>query len=148
VKLFLIFGDGAVGKSSTIRALTGLFRGGECAVHLSQPQGIHEFWVEVRSLQEKEWSPEKAVALLEDKDCEFGLIALRQSEWNAQPAGFEFVHALKEAGHEVAGSCVIGPLTDPALLKLGDKTTHLDSEKTPEAANFRASVLRELWGIT
>ena len=148
--VYIVAGDGSCGKSSTIRALTGARVRGKINIAFSTPQGILDAWVEIRSLQESpnDLSPENFNQVLKNSGCQLAIIALRANQYNGQPDVQNYIDALQNAGHRIAGFGQLGshwpqPTTNPQI-----QVVPVPVQSANSAPNQRAALLRTAWHIS
>ena len=89
-EIFVIMGRVGIGKSSTIRALTGLFHGGKTDVQTVQGT-LKNIYVEIRSLQEKGILPSKFIS--DHNNDTYILLSLRIDSFKGYPNGLTYLQA-------------------------------------------------------
>ncbi len=141
-RVFIIMGHRKVRKTSTIRALTGVYKFGEWDVTTSD-MGVLKIYIHLSALQEKMITPE--VFLRDNKNHENILVPLRIDGGYKYPKGIEYIKKIIEAKWVIAGVVV---LKEQELVNSGfldERRLHFlpNSENTP--SNQIASKIRNWW---
>ena len=136
--VFIIMGKTKTKKSATIRALTGVFNGGDWEV-ATQNETI-DIFVQVRALQEAGISPENFIR--QRNGSSNILVCLWIPKGNRQPDGHTYIKAFLKAGWNIKEIVVLGTNELPYYLPKGTPTIP-DSQNQP--ANGIACRIRKLW---
>lgn len=147
--VYLIIGEGRCGKSSLVRALTGVYRHRRMGVRLMPPENRDiDIAIWSQSCQESGDSPEDILQYLQDETAPYVLMTIR---FHTIPgmAPFDAIEYYKliEANHNIVGVAFMGPRPENEILQF---------DTIPQAAvvadclinpiNANASIVRHTWG--
>lgn len=143
VEIYALLGGHNVRKSSTVRALSGVYNRGlwQIATH----DHHDKFFVETRALQEAETSAAAFIAEVTELAPERVLVPLRVDAFRRHPRGAEYLSEFQRAGWQIAGIGLLGPTGAPwagGLLGFPAPLFFPGSRTTPAnaiAAQFRAA---------
>ena len=149
VDCYFIIGDDSVGKSATIRALTGIWAA-EPAWPIRYIDGIYNTYVLVRSAQEgMRIRPPDLISDISNSGSPRAIVPLRLDPHNGAPSANDYISALGQHGWPIKGIGIIGErlseVNVPAgcfVVRMADRSTSLTM-----CANERASYLRFGWQI-
>jgi hypothetical protein len=147
--VYLILGNGKLGKSTLVRHLTGIREASIVEISRSNNVSI-SLWAWMRSAQEMPKSPMEILALIDHQDkvsCTDILLPLRILPANNQPGYLEYVNAIVNAGHSIVQSIV---LTDQASISTQFQIINpfVVPNTVHRPSNSVASQVRALWGWT
>lgn len=145
-RVYLILGDGKMGKSTLIRHLTGIREASLVDIALSGNQTI-ALWAWMRSAQEMPKSPAEIVSLIgnfNSAHCTDILLPLRILPANYQPGYLSYVNAIASAGHSIVQSIV---LTNQAHVAptFQQISPNIISNSLSQPSNVIAANVRALW---
>lgn len=137
-------GHGYMGKSSTIRALTGVFHAGYADVQTVQGT-LNNIYVEIRSLQEKKISPSEFIG--DHHNDAYILVSLRIDSLGQHPNGLTYLRDFITQNWRVRGNTILGNSPLPYSLPPGVPTPlHiLTSTHARMPANQIAHRIRSVW---
>lgn len=142
--IWIIMGHGDIGKSSTIRALTGVPR--RKHTEIETVQGVmNRVWVEIRSLQENKISPTKFRR--DHNNDRYILVNLRIDTYGIYPNGLAYLQDFINNNWQIRGISVLGSNPLPYSLPSGIPTP-LHIPTTIHAripANEMAHRIRNVW---
>ena len=143
-EIFVIMGRVGIGKSSTIRALTGLFHGGKTDVQTVQGT-LKNIYVEIRSLQEKGILPSKFIS--DHNNDTYILLSLRIDSFKGYPNGLTYLQAFINNNWQVKEITILGNSPLPYSLPPGIPTPlHIPtSTQARIPANQIAHQIRNVW---
>ena len=146
VDCYLLIGDGSVGKSATVRALTGI-RVQEQAWPVRYADGVHKTFVLMRSAQEGSPTlPSNLIADILSSGSQRALITLRFAPFNSAPSANDYISALGSQGWAIKGIGLIGD--GLAGITIPSACIVVRMARRPLAsANERAAYLRTGWQI-
>jgi len=143
--VYVILGNGNTRKSSTIRALTGV-AGRQVQFNVARlNQPIIPVFVSAAALQEKNQGPQAFIQLINGKDYQHALIALRDRPANHQPAGADYVTAFMQAGWGIAQTVLLGAQALRYPLPQGAPIPQSIPTSASMPANQIASIVRSWW---
>lgn len=145
-KIYVIIGTGRCGKSSLVRALTGVYRSASIEIGLDDKKST--FWARVmpQSAQEANLSPEK---LLEKLDKDWGsthaIVTLRLNNYNGQGPAIDYMNALVTK-HSIEKIVFMGK--DPVVdtFKFGKTQLNVIASSYSRPVNGNANMVRNWWG--
>jgi len=140
--VWVIMGHAAVGKSSTIRALTGVWRLGKTNVQTVQGT-LNDIFIQVRSLQEKGIKPSDFI-IVHNSD-RYILLSLRINSRTQYPNGLRYIQAFINNNWRIREIIVLGTNVLPYNLPRSIPTPMFipNSKNTP--ANQIAHQIRGIW---
>ena len=160
-KIYCIVGDENMGKSSLIRALTGVRIGEPTRITFKSTNLTRDFWVEMVSLQEehkeehkkekhKSLSIKEAIELIKDKTESYFIIPLRfGSSKNSFSSAEEYLQAfLDKDGWIIENIVILGEDTfsNEALKSKLNVITRIP-QPFENTINKNASIIREAWNF-
>lgn len=143
--IYLIIGNANSGKSSTIRALTGLGshnRSKRISItFLNNTE--HEFFVQTSAAQEKNMNVNRLIRVINNANSEYNLIALRFDRPSTFPNYLSYLSRFEQEGWQIKKIVLLGnheflPQYQPILLRFDNP---LD-----QTINKNASDIRKNWG--
>ena len=140
--VYIVMGNGKTRKSALIRAISGVRNRGKYEVEDTTPTK-HEFFIQVRSLQEAKIDPQRFISEIQAENAQHVLLALRINRLNGQPDGVSYINAFQSAAWNINGIVVMGanpPAGLPAV------PTTMMNNPTSRAANEMANIIRQAWG--
>lgn len=142
--VILIIGHGACGKSSLVRALTGVARRSRNGIRDINGEDL-KFNIWIRSAQEAWKSP--ANVLKEVNECAGPnvLLTLRFHKYNKQPEGKEYVDLLKKH-HNVSKIIFLSAHEIPVSFPFPEGETESIGNAWENPVNANASIAREFLG--
>jgi energy-coupling factor transporter ATP-binding protein EcfA2 len=140
-KIYLIIGEKNSGKSSIIRALTGIRISGK--INIAIPTEV-TFYVQLMSFQEEAMqNPSNAIKSLKKINCESNLCALRLNKTQNFPDAQTYIDALINEGWEIAGIIVLGE--NNLQQQFHQLCVHTINPPKEYSINKNASKIRKWW---
>ena len=140
----IIMGDSQVGKSRTIRALTGVFKSIPSQIKTKDGKVIDVF-VQIRALQEDGISPEEFIK--EHDSDKYILLGLRVNGGHRNPHGLDYIEKLRSHGWNIKDIYVLGrELSDLPFSLPHDISAYSIKDSKSMPANEIACKIRERWG--
>ncbi|MCW8898116.1 MAG: hypothetical protein OQJ96_05905 [Flavobacteriales bacterium] len=143
--IYIIIGHGACGKSSLVRALTGIYSGGAIRFIRSVNGTDTKFAIWVRSRQEVGDKPAKVLEDVKNNKETNVLLTLRFGEYNRCPEAKEYVDLLMTE-HNVSHIVYMGSDKEPATLTYSTIKSIVIGNSVDTPVNANASVARKLFG--
>jgi len=140
--VFIIMGDGSKRKSALIRVLSGARNRGIYEIEETS-SNKHQFFIQIRSLQEANISPQSFISEIQAENAQHVLLALRINRLNGQPDGLNYINAFQNAGWNISGIVMMGA---NATTGLPAAPSTIMNNPTSRAANEMANVVRQAWG--
>lgn len=141
-KVWIVMGNAQVGKSSAIRALTGVYRSGRTDVQTVHGR-LNGIFVQVRSLQEKGISPQDFISARDDD--EYILLALRVNQAGGCPNGLSYMQAFTGNNWMINRVTVLGTDNLPYNLPQGIPNPLYIRNSGNIPANQTAHRIRNAW---
>lgn len=142
--IYIIIGHGACGKSSLVRALTGIYRGASRLIRSVNGTDTR-FAIWVRSRQEVGFQPKKVLKDVNSCNEKHILLTLRFESYNNCPEGKEYVDLLLTE-HNVSHILYMGNGGNPATLEYPNIENIVISNSLKKPVNVNASVARKFFG--
>ena len=139
----IIMGDPQVGKSRTIRALTGVFKSSPSQIKTEDGRVIDAF-VQIRALQEDVITPEEFIKK-HDSD-EYILLCLRINGGHRNPSGLEYIEKFRSHGWNIKDIYVLGRELSDLPFSLPHDISAYSIKDSNIPANEIACKIRERWG--
>ena len=143
--VFIVIGDGGTRKSALVRALTGASNRRIYDIEDSS-SNKQQFFVQVRSLQEANISPQNFILEMQSKNVSNILTTLRINGVNGQQSGVDYIAAFRNAGWLIDGIAIMSAATINGLPTNYTPITIPFINSTARAANEMASNIRQTWG--
>ena len=140
--VYVIMGDKNTRKSSTIRALTGVYNKGVYEIAIQGGQVIDVF-VQISSLQESGISPQEFIK--ETKNYQHILLSLWILSGNGQPDGLTYIQDFINAGWDIREIVVLGMNNLPYNLPTNAPKPKYIQNSINLPANQIASQIRNWW---
>lgn len=137
INVYVVIGQARTGKSTLIRKLSGAYFRGKYNIQDSENKP-HEFFVQIRSLQEATLEPDKFIKEMEMGEIKNVLVALRKTS-RKYLDGCDIVDAFDRAGWKIKGTVNMEEFENNIreISKKGD----LDS-----ITSIRVAKVRKKWG--
>ena len=139
----IIMGDSKVRKSSTIRALTGVFRSSRPQIKTTDGLVINVF-VQIRALQEVAITPEEFIKKHDSE--EYILLGLRINGGHRNPSGLEYIEKFRSHGWNIKDIYVLGRELSDLPFSLPHDISAYSIKDSNIPANEIACKIRERWG--
>lgn len=143
-RIYILIGETETGKSSIIRALSGVHNQGHRAI-MTTNRDILEFRVWTTSSQEFGHTPQDDLNVFNDTDEEFILMSLRYEALNSEfPEAQTYIDAYEGAGHLIEQVVI---LRNHPELNFGQSEPEIHSILRPRQwpINGNASQIRNWW---
>jgi len=141
-KVWIIMGNAHVGKSSAIRALTGVYRSDYTDVQTVHGR-LNDVFVQIRSLQEKDIPPQNFINAHNDDG--YILLALRIGQVGVCPNGLNYIQAFAGNNWMINGVIVLGINNLPYNLPHGVPNPLFIPNSVDTPANHVAHRIRRAW---
>lgn len=135
-------GEGGTGKSTTTRALTGIYRSSHKDVETNQGT-LRNVFVQIRSLQEINATPQQFVS--EYSNEQFILVSLRVGHPNTTNNGLDYVHHFVNMGWDIRKIVVLNRNNLPFSLPTSIQTPLYIPNSKNLPANQIAHLIRNNW---
>ena len=149
-KIYYIVGEARTGKSSLCRSITGVSKFAIKRLSILD-DNVFNFFIHVRSLQEKEISVQSAIDLLEKNDCEFNIITLRFKELKINniiyPSAETYIKDFEAKGWNTFGIVVLGNHELPLSFNTNATITTTYNFPKQKPINKLASLVRKSWNL-
>lgn len=145
-RIFVIIGDGKCGKSSVVRALTGVYHHKDMLIRQSNQAGDILVGVWSQSAQEGGYSPEDILRFINDSGAMNILLVLRfvPAPLMAPFSAIEYYELIRKH-HNISQIVFMGPHEEvPSFPTTPNSNTLNLCKKRPINAN--AAMIREWWG--
>ena len=142
--VYIIIGNAKTRKSSTIRALTGVYRSIMRRVAISTVTTVNMF-VQVISLQEDNISSKKIIE--KHNSDEYILLSLRLNHANGLPSGLDYINDFLSNHWNIQQIVVLGHA--PQTIAFPNQITNINSFwsiNDNTATNSIANQIRRWWG--
>lgn len=140
--VWVILGDAQARKSSTIRALTGVYNSAEQDIQ-STTRRLSMVWVQVPSLQEAKIS--RTAFQIKQGSRNYILLNLRINSMTIYPDGLAYIQYFISQNWNIQEVVVMGRNTLPYTLPAG-VPTHFIPNSSTTPANENAHDIRQQWG--
>lgn len=137
INVYVVIGQARTGKSTLIRKLSGAYFRGKYNIQDSV-QKTHEFFVQIRSLQEAKLKPEVFIKEMEMGKINNVLVALRKTS-RICSGWCDYVEAFKKAGWKIKGTVNMEEFENN--IREVSKKEILDS-----ITSIRIAKVRKKWG--
>jgi hypothetical protein len=153
ISAYIVAGPGGVGKSSVIRALTGIGAAAKQPlpwyIEFVQPTGLTRAFVSPTSLQERpnwDWTtPEGFVRKVDAMGCRHVILALRCNATMQRPPLVDYIKTFYNNNWSIY--CASIERCAPLLGNISLTFLHECVKGSPAASNSNAALLRKSWGI-
>lgn len=140
---YIIIGEAKQRKSSTIRALTGVWR--KDIFKLATNGNILDTYIQVQSLQEAGLTPQQFISEVNNNQCNAVLTSLRTRAVTGGnfPHCIKYIQEFQNAGWNIKGIAVLGATSLNYNLPLGIQNPIYIPSSDP--TNKIASIIRTQW---
>lgn len=145
-KIYVIIGDGRCGKSSLVRALTGVYRSATVEIGLEDKKT--NFWMRVlpQSAQEANLSPEKLLEKLEQHGgSTYALVVVRLHSYKGHGPALDYLNALDKV-HTIEKIVYMGKDEVVDKLNFGTVQQNVINSSFSRPMNGNANMVRKFWG--
>lgn len=145
--IYIIIGHGACGKSSLVRALTGIYRGASRLIRVGNEKNFEDlqFAIWVRSRQEVGFQPKKVLKDVNSCDETHILLTLRFGKYNDCPEAKEYVDLLMTE-HNVSRIVYMGREKNPDTLTYPSIVPKKIGKSVDTPVNANANEARKYFG--
>jgi energy-coupling factor transporter ATP-binding protein EcfA2 len=142
--IYLIIGEGACGKSSLVRALTGVARYRSVEVGTIVGSSI-QIAVWIRSAQEAGISPEEVLSNIQSAVEEDVLLTLRIDEYNGQPNAEAYLEAMMPIIKNLR-IVFLSEAENPRIVSISGAATLTHGRSLSTPVNVVSRIVSNAWG--